>query len=599
MKKNKSKNPIINLFGYTWKYSFDTKRRVVIFIILSVIANTVYLLEPIVVGKIFNAIQFSANDSLLLMKIFKNLGLLVLLTIGFWIFHGTSRVIEESNAFLVRKNYKKEMFDKVMDLPVEWHKNHHTGDTIDKINKASEALRDYASEFFVIIQGTMRLVGSVAILMFFDWKASLIALFVSIFAIAVLFGFDKKLIRGYEAIFKRENNLAAAVHDYISNVITIITLRLKKRVSREIETRSMKPFLIFRKNAILNEWKWFSASFLISLMTVLALGLNAYTSYKTKGAIIVGTLFVLYQYLQNVGGTFYNFAWRYGELVRFNTAMNSAEVISESFEKVKHREKIYLPEKWKILLVKDLSFAYDKSESEQDDKESHIDTISITVERGKRIALIGESGSGKSTLLALLRGLYAPQKVKLFCDGVRLEGNLRPIYEHVTLIPQDPEIFNSTIEDNITMGLPVSKKGILKAVEIAQFKNVLDRLPNGLETNIMEKGVNLSGGEKQRLALARGILASRDSDFLFMDEPTSSVDSANEIRIYGNIFKKLAGKTIISSVHRLHLLRYFDYVYYFKNGRIITEGTFMTLLKDEEFKVLWNNYSSEKNNEQL
>jgi len=594
MENRKAKNPIINLFGYTWRYSFDAKRKVVFFITLSVIANVIFLMQPIVAGKIFNAIQFSSADPNLLEKIFQYLGLFVLITIGFWTFHGTSRVIENSNAFLVRKNYKKEMFDKVMDLPVAWHKDHHSGDTIDKINKASEALFTFSEQIFIVVQGVLRLAGSVAILFFFDWKASAVALIVSAFAIAVIFGFDRKLIKGYEIVFKRENKLAAAIHDYVSNVITVITLRLKKRVSQEIETRSMRPFSVFRRNAVLNEWKWFSASFLISLMIVLVLGLNAYTSFKTTGIVVVGTLFVLYQYLQNVGGTFYNFAWQYGEMVRLNTAMEAAEIINEAFGNVGKKKKFDLPKKWETLLIKNLSFVYEDAESEQKKRESHIENVSLKIEQRSRIALIGESGSGKSTILSLLRGLYSPQKVMLYCDGARLDGDLRHIHDHVTLAPQEPEIFNSTIEDNITMGLFATKKEVQEAIEIARFDSVLKRLSKGLKTNVMEKGVNLSGGEKQRLALARAILASRDSEFLFMDEPTSSVDSENEIHIYENIFENLKEKTIISSVHRLHLLRYFDYIYYFKNGKILTEGTFRTLLEDESFKALWKNYKNDK-----
>jgi ATP-binding cassette, subfamily B, bacterial len=594
MKKIFAKNPILNLFRYTWRYSFGAKRKVVFFIILSVIANMIYLLQPIVAGKIFNAIQFSGEDANLMEKIFQYLGLFVLITVGFWIFHGTSRVIESSNAFLVRKNYKKEMFDKVMDLPVAWHKDHHSGDTIDKIGKASEALFRFSGEIFVIVQGVLRLVGSVAILFFFDWRASAVALAVSTLAIGVIFGFDKRLIKGYEIVFRRENKLAAAIHDYISNVITVITLRLKKRVSQEIETRSIRPFDVFKRNAVLNESKWFSTSFLISLMTVLVIGMNAYLSYKKSGIIVAGTLFVLYQYLQNVGGTFYNFAWQYGEMVRLNTAVNSAEIINDSFGYVQKREKKHLPEKWKTLLIKNLSFAYEDAESDNGKNDSHIDRVYLKIERGSRIALIGESGSGKSTMLSLLRGLYGPQKAALYCDGAKLDGSLEHIYEHVTLAPQEPEIFNSTIEDNITMGLAATKKEIQEAVQMARFDAVLARLPKGLKTNVVEKGVNLSGGEKQRLALARGILASRDSDFFLMDEPTSSVDAENEIHIYENIFERLEGKTIVSSVHRLHLLRHFDYVYYFKDGKILTEGTFRTLLKDENFKALWENYRNDK-----
>ena len=131
MEKRKSKNPIVNLFGYTWKYSFGAKRRVVFFVMLSVIANVIYLMQPIVAGKIFNAIQLSETVIRICWEKYSNIwDCSSSSRSDFWLFLRTSRVIENSNAFLVRKNYKKEMFDKVMDLPVAWHKDHHSGDTI-------------------------------------------------------------------------------------------------------------------------------------------------------------------------------------------------------------------------------------------------------------------------------------------------------------------------------------------------------------------------------------------------------------------------------------------------------------------------------------
>src|SRR3989338_971904 len=108
---------------------------------------------------------------------------------------------------------------------------------------------------------------------------------------------------------------------------------------------------------------------------------------------------------------------------------------------------------------------------------------------------------------------------------------------------------------------------------MAQFGKVVDRLEKGLDTNVLEKGVSLSGGEKQRLALARGILAARKSEILLLDEPTSSVDSLNEMKIHEALFKVFKNKTIISSIHRLHLLQKFDYIYMFDKGKIVAEGT--------------------------
>lgn len=487
------------------------------------------------------------------------------------------------------------MFKKVLALPTAWHKDNHSGDTIDKINKSSEALFIFSETKYRIIESLTMLFGSAGILLFFDWRSSIIAFSMTILVIWFISYLDRKLAKGYKKVFKWENFLASAIHDYITNVFTIITLRLKKRVLREIDHRSMKAYPEFMKNSKISEVKWFSTSMFIAIMTSGVLIINAYTSYTESGVIVIGTLFVLYRYLREVGHTFYSFAWFYGELVRKNSAVVSAEVIDEEYAKVKKSSRDVLSKNWNEIVINNLKFSYTPEEAKET-KRGKIDDISFKIKRGSKVALIGESGSGKSTLLYLLRGLYDPQQVKVSVNGKNFSNNLSSIWDEVTLIPQEPEIFNSTIEDNVTMGIDVEKNELESSINEARFKNVLKRLSKGLKTDVSEKGVNLSGGEKQRLALARGILAAKSSgsEFIFLDEPTSSVDSVNERKIYGNIFSIFQEKTVLSSVHRLHLLENFDYIYYFKEGRIIAHGSLEDLMKNEEFLLLWKNYHSKR-----
>src|SRR5690606_24985415 len=165
---------------------------------------------------------------------------------------------------------------------------------------------------------------------------------------------------------------------------------------------------------------------------------------------------------------------------------------------------------------------------------------------------------------------------------------------NVTLIPQEPEIFENSVWYNITLGLPFSHEEVMAACEAARFADVVHQLPNGLETHMQEKGVNLSGGQKQRLALARGILAARTSDIILMDEPTSSVDPRTEKLVYKNLFESFKGKAVISSLHRLHLLKDFDYVYILRNGSVVDEGPFEQLKRYSlVFKELWEHQNTE------
>lgn len=585
---------IVNLFRYAWRYSPSKKLFLSSMTILA-IAECIALIEPLIIGWIFNSVQFAAEDPRNLSNIVWGMVALIVMTIVHWSFWSPARILEDKHAFLVRKNYRQSMFDKVLSLPVSWHKNHHSGDTIDKIKKAADNLFDFSSDTFIIVESFIGIVGAILILAFYDWRAILAAFLVALLAAMTVKIFDKKLRKGFKIVYKAENFLSSGVYDYISNILTVVTLRLKKRASKEINKRSMKAFDVHMRNAKAREAKWFLVSLYIRLGIAGVIVASAYNSYKIEGMIMIGSLFILYKYLERIGSVFYTFTWKWGQTVEQDSAMKAAEVINKEYKKVIKKKKYALPEDWQSVKIRNLHFDY-KAESKEKNlaQSGKIDGASLVLEKGKKIALIGESGSGKSTIFSLIRGLHTEQKGKVYCDGKKLDHGLAHLNQQALLIPQEPELFNSTIEDNISMGLKVSKEEIERAMQLARFEKVVARLKKGLKTNVLEKGVSLSGGEKQRLALSRGLLVAKDYDLILLDEPTSSVDSENELAIYQSIFKEFPQKTILSAIHRLHLLRYFDYVYYFKRGKIITEGTFEMLLEDSEFKKLWKSYNKQK-----
>ena len=342
-----------------------------------------------------------------------------------------------------------------------------------------------------------------------------------------------------------------------------------------------------KKSYLISEVKWSFAGIMISLMTVILLSLRAYNDYHANGIILIGTLYILYGYLNTIGTTFFNIANIYGRIVNYDAELRNAKEIDSAYENFEQQKGGKLPLDWKEIELKGLDFTYNVA-----GKRNHLEDLDIKFKRGEKIALVGESGSGKSTVLALMRGLYEPAKGKAYCDGKLIGKGTRGFRENVTLIPQDPEIFNNTIKYNVTMDIPYKKDEVTEAIRLAQFEKVIQRLEKGLNTNVLEKGVSLSGGEKQRLALARGLLAAKDSDIVLLDEPTSSVDSLNELKIHEEVFKKFKNKTIISSIHRLHLLEKFDYIYFFDRGKIITNGTLKELLQNPSFKRIWDKYNT-------
>jgi ABC-type multidrug transport system fused ATPase/permease subunit len=285
---------------------------------------------------------------------------------------------------------------------------------------------------------------------------------------------------------------------------------------------------------------------------------------------------MLYEYLQRIGGAFYTFAWKYSDTIeQYADFVSTAPILRA--ERADYYVIRNLPEQWRKIEIRDLKFSYAEEEENEWHQQLMIDELLL--ERGKKIAFVGESGSGKSTILSLIRGLMTTNDVTVACDGKILKRGLKHLAPHVTLIPQDPEIFANTIEYNITVDTKQKKSELQEDIDLARFTPVLARLPKGLKTDISEKGVNLSGGEKQRLALARGIFAAKTSDIILLDEPTSSVDQANERLIYENLFRRFNDRCVISSIHKLHLLPMFDRVYVFRDGQIVARGTPAELLR--------------------
>src|SRR3989338_5041851 len=169
-------NPLIYLTRKTWEYSRGNRPRVVLYTLMSIIANASHLFEPLVVATILNYVQINGITAENAPQFIWKMSWLVGLVILFWLFHGPSRLLEMSNGFLARAKYKQYLLEGTMDLPSSWHTDHHSGDTIDKIGKGTSALYEYSSSTFEIISNITRLIGSLVILGFFSMMSLSLAL---------------------------------------------------------------------------------------------------------------------------------------------------------------------------------------------------------------------------------------------------------------------------------------------------------------------------------------------------------------------------------------------------------------------------------------
>ncbi len=599
-------NPYISLLRTAWHYARHERKKYVLVYVMFICANATWSLNPILFGWFIGKIQQDTKHVLHYAAQYVT-GYIGIKFVQ-WCFHGPARLMERTLAFHLSRNFLQEKYHQVLHLPVKWQQDHHSGSTINRVRKAYEALREFFDRGFMYVYALTKFIFSVIAILYFSPLFGGIAVILGIGTIFIIRLFDKPFVKALDEVNEQEHTVSATLFDSLSNIMTVITLRLEKSMETGLLHKVQQIFRPFRRSALINEWKWFTAEMMIvGIYALIAFG-YVYQHWKPGELFLIGGLVTLLGYVNQFTSVFQDIAWQYTDVVQFNTNVQTANLISAAYAEQHRADRPDgLPADWRSIDIRQLNFShrptYDAGQHAQS-----LHNLAFTITRGRRIALIGASGSGKSTLLALLRGLYLPEpgmeiSVRTSASKSSTPASsssnglwLERLNEDVTLFPQEPEIFENTLAYNITLGLPFSDEEIMQVCQSAHFTEVISQLPQGLLSDIREKGVNLSGGQKQRLALARGILAARDSGIVLLDEPTSSVDPRTEALIYGGLFQAFADKAIISSIHRLHLLPRFDYVYVLDQGRIAAEGTFEELLHNSPiFHDLWRHQKDAAN----
>jgi ATP-binding cassette subfamily C protein len=234
-----------------------------------------------------------------------------------------------------------------------------------------------------------------------------------------------------------------------------------------------------------------------------------------------------------------------------------------------HLENPFRNKKTVAIRVDNLHFSYGE--------EKILNGIHLKIKAGEKVALVGASGGGKSTLIQTLIGLYIPSEGRICFDNVPIERiGLEVVREHVVTVLQHPVLFNDTIRANLTLGKPATDATLWNALAIAQLKDAVKDLENGLDTIVGRQGMRLSGGQRQRMAIARMIVAN--PKVVILDEATSALDSETEHNLHQALAAFLKGRTTLIIAHRLSAVKQADHVYVFEQGKICEQGRHETLI---------------------
>ncbi|MEJ2800468.1 ABC transporter ATP-binding protein [Comamonadaceae bacterium PP-2] len=590
------------LYGALWQHSTGMHGTLVAAMSLLTASQLVRLTMPWFTAQAINALQqgdIAASA--------RWIGLLMLVYATGWALHGPGRILERNVAVRVRETVSDQLYARLAAAPLVWHDAHHSGELQHRVHQAGRALCDFTQNQFVYLQSTVNFFGPLVALALLSTVSGGAAVAGYIVIFFVIIKFDRALMRLARDENDADRRYVSALLDFLGNASTVIGLRLQRASRRLLHGRMQAMSEPLKRSVVLNEGKWCAVDMMGLALTWGLVVIYIWQSHQPGQALLLGSVFMIYQYAQQTAAVVSTMAGNFQNFARMHTDYGSADLIwslpapddpspvaAPAPGSAADAEPVAAPlpaaatrlhadrpeaasgPAWSPIALAALDWDYPRMQDPADPAlksggpRGGLRGISLMLHSGQRIALVGASGGGKSTLLRVLAGLYRPQAGSLrFGDSPQDWTELADI---ATLIPQESEIFEASVRENLTFGEQVPQDALQQALHTSAFDEVMARMENGLETPLSERGFNLSGGQRQRLNLARGLLAARDSRILLLDEPTSALDAATEAKVVDRIGLAFPQACIVASIHRLSLLERFDTLFLMEAGQLVDAG---------------------------
>ena len=581
-----TKKSIGFLISGCWKATQSERPRLFIFIVLFITAYSLDLMVPWAIGEVLEAVVNSTNPDETIQKVFYWISVYTGLRLAYTFLHHLGRYIQNRVSYTAKMEMQGSIFEALLRFPLRWHIDHHSGENLSKLYRSAGAVESVVGTYiWQMIEGVVKVVFAGIAIFNLDFWVAINVLVLAIVSVFLMIFFNSILqvrIRKNNNFFNRINRILV---DYSTNIVTVKTLGLEKPAASYFNTQKPEGLIISQKISKYMELKWGATSLCYALVIGSSLYIYFKSNVSSNTAIEISKVYVLLDYLNRIFQAIGSFTAYYSGMVEASTAYEDATEIYE--EAKKHPPKntnSLIADDWKRLDVDNLSFSYVKGES------NGVNDLSFQIGRGDKIALVGQSGSGKSTLLKILGGMIDPDIYRISLDGKSVIS-IDDIVPRALLIPQEPEIFTETVNYNLTMGEDFDPKEVNFFISLCKADLIVSKLTNGINSILAEKGHNLSVGEKQRMALARGLLRAKSKEILLLDEPTSSLDPKTEKEIFLGLLYHFTNRTVLCSVHRLNLVKLFDKIIFMSQGKILEIGSFNELIeKKGHFYRAWDDY---------
>ncbi|MBU1867430.1 MAG: ABC transporter ATP-binding protein/permease, partial [Candidatus Margulisbacteria bacterium] len=465
---------------------------------------------------------------------------------------------------------RQKLYRHLEKLSLDFYGKWHSGEIISRmINDITTLQTTILTSFTAIVPQTILLIGLIGYIFWLNWRLSLLTFVALPLIVQVIRMFATELRHISERVQQKSADITSHVQETISQIKTVQSFTMEEAEAAKFKKENDHAFHITMKAGQILATQ---SPVIAFLQAIAAVGIVWYGGLEIIGGRL--TLPQLISFATALGIMTDPGSTLSKSFTIFQQGMASAKRIFELLDApvsiVDKPGARTLPRIAGKVELANVSFAYEK--------EAVLENINLTVEPGEMIALIGRTGSGKSTLANLLPRFWDPRDGKVMIDGHDLRDvTLESLRRQIAVVPQEIALFRGTIKENLRYGRPdATEAEVVNAAKAANAYNFITELPKGFETEVGERGAKLSGGEKQRIAIARAIL--RDPRILILDEATSSLDVETESLLREALEKLMAGRTSFVIAHRLYTVEKASRVVVLDNGRIVEVGTHQELL---------------------
>jgi ATP-binding cassette subfamily B protein len=472
----------------------------------------------------------------------------------------------------VTHDLRRTLYSHIQRLSLAYHDHKQTGDLISRVTGDIDAIQSFiVSGLLDAMINGITLLGMLGVMLYLNWRFTLIALSVAPLLFLVVFSYTRRIKKASREVRKKEGEIVSVMQEVLSSIHVVKAFAREDYEQKRLEEESLEGVEIGLRARSLKAKLAPLVEVIVAVGTCLVLWFGA--TMVLNGALSAGSLVLFIWYL----GKMYKPMQQLSKMTdAYSKAVVGYERIREIFEtdnEVKDLPGARRAPQFKgEIEFENVSFGYEPATLVLKD-------VCFHIEPGQVAALVGPTGAGKSTIIGLIPRFYDPTSGVVKVDGQDVRRfKQKSLRQQISFVLQETLLFHGPIWNNIAYGKPEATRAeILRAAEMANAHEFIEKLPEGYNTILGERGVTLSGGQRQRIAIARAVI--RNTPILILDEPSSGLDAASEKLVFEALDRLMEGKTSIVIAHRLATIRRANCIFVLDGGTIVERGTHEELLR--------------------